>query len=182
MPDGLVRIQGGGDTHFITFSCYQRHALLSSTRTREIFERSLEKAREKYRFQLFGYVIMPEHIHLLMSEPQNGALASAIQAIKQSVSRKFLTGDGHFWQERYYDVNVFTNKKHVEKLRYIHRNPVARGLVEKPEDWQWSSFNHYATGVQGVVEIASPWNAFSRERDGIVPTVKVRPALAQNQG
>ena len=70
---------------------------------------------------------MPEHIHLLMSEPQNGALASAIQAIKQSVSRKFLTADGSFWQERYYDFNVFTHKKHVEKLRYLHRNPVTRG-------------------------------------------------------
>ena len=182
MPDGLVRLQGGGDTHFITFSCYRRHALLSSLRSREIFEQSLEKFRERYRFQLFGYVIMPEHIHLLMSEPQNGALASAIQAIKQSVSRKFLTGDGPFWQERYYDFNVFTHKKHVEKLRYVHRNPVTRGLVEKPEDWQWSSFNHYATGARGVVEIASPWNAFSRERDGTVPRVKVRPALAQTQG
>src|ERR1700749_966596 len=123
MPDGLVRLQGGGDAHFITFSCYQRHALLSSLRSREIFEQSLEKVRQKYRFQLFGYVIMPEHIHLLMSEPHDRALASAIQAIKQSVSRKFLTVDGNFWQERYYDFNVFTDRKHVERLRYLHRNP-----------------------------------------------------------
>jgi putative transposase len=133
MPNGLLRLQGGGDTHFITFSCYQRHALLCSERNRRLFELALEAARKKYQFQLFGYVVMPEHVHLLLSEPQNGALASSIQAIKQSSSRKVLTCDGHFWQARYYDFNVFTAKKHVEKLRYIHRNPVLRGLVEKPK-------------------------------------------------
>ena len=60
-----------------------------------------------------------------------------------------------FWQARYYDFNVFTTAKQVEKLRYMHRNPVARGLVEKPEEWPWSSYRHYATGVEGTVEIES---------------------------
>jgi putative transposase len=67
-----------------------------------------------------------------------------------------------FWQARYYDFNVWTEEKRVEKLRYMHRNPVKRGLVEKPEDWPWSSFRHYATGSEGPVEIESQWTAFRR--------------------
>ena len=65
-------------------------------------------------------------------------------------------------------------KKRIEKLRYLHRNPVSRGLVDKPEDWEWSSFRHYATGMEGVVEIESDWTARQRERMGIPLRVKVR--------
>ena len=68
-----------------------------------------------------------------------------------------LTNDGPFWQARYYDFNVWTEAKRIEKLRYIHRNPVKRGLVQSPEDWPWSSFRHYVSGVEGVVEIESQW-------------------------
>ena len=67
----------------------------------------------------------------------------------------------------YYDFNVRSEKKRIEKLRYIHRNPVKRGLVEKPEDWRWSSFRHYATGEEGPVELESPWTARRRERLGM---------------
>ena len=81
-----------------------------------------------------------------------------------------------FWQERFYDFNVWTTKKRVEKLRYIHRNPVQRGLVERPEDWKWSSFRHYASGVLGTVEIESQWTARRRERMGIFPMVQTRPS------
>jgi len=63
----------------------------------------------------------------------------------------------------------------VEKLRYIHRNPVNRGLVARPEDWPWSSFRHYATGETGVVEIESQWTVRKRERAGIFLTLKLHP-------
>ena len=96
-----------------------------------------------YGFYVTGYVIMPEHVHLLISEPERSTLARALQALKQSVARKLIGGREHFWQARYYDFNVWTKRKRVEKLRYMHRNPVKRGLVEKPEDWPWSSFRHY---------------------------------------
>ena len=108
-----------------------------------------------------------------MTEPERGTLASAVQAIKQSVSRRLIAGRDHFWQARYYDFNVFTAKKRIEKLKYIHRNPVKRGLVERPEDWAWSSFSHYATGVPGIVEIESPWTAYYRDTKG--------PALAKSR-
>ena len=74
-------------------------------------------------------------------------LATALQALKQSVARNLaLRAAEPFWQARYYDFNVWSEKKHIEKLHYMHRNPVVRGLVETPEEWPWSSFRHYATG------------------------------------
>ena len=141
----------------MTFSCYRRLPLLNSSRAKRMFEGALEQARRQYRFSVTAYVVMPEHVHLLVSEPERATLAVALQALKQSVARR-LVGDGeHFWQARYYDFNVWSRMKRIEKARYIHRNPVKRGLVEKPEDWRWSSFNHYATGVEGMVEIESEW-------------------------
>jgi len=58
-----------------------------------------------------------------------------------------------FWQPRYHDFNVYSRKKHVQKLRYIHRNPVKRGLVSRPEDWKWSSYRFYANGEDGPVKV-----------------------------
>jgi hypothetical protein len=95
--------------------------------------------------------------------------------VKQSVGRTLaLRAQDPFWQARYYDFNVWSEKKFVEKLRYIHRNPVTRGLVKQPEDWRWSSIRHYLTGAEGVVEIESQWTARRREKLGIFPTVQVR--------
>jgi putative transposase len=156
MPTGLRRYQKAQDLHSITFSCYLRQPKLASARARSAFEGSLEQTRRRYGLCVTGYVVMPEHMHLLVSEPEKGLLATAIQALKQSVSRSLaLRAPEPFWQARYYDFNVWTEKKRIEKLRYMHRNPVARGLVERPEDWAWSSFRHYAMGIEGVVEIES---------------------------
>jgi putative transposase len=121
--------------------------------------------RRRYNFVIAGYVVMPEHIHLLLSEPRRGKLATAIQALKISVSRR--SPQQPFWQARYYDFNVHSEEKHAEKLRYIHRNPVKRGLVSRPEDWPWSSFHHYATGMEGAVRIESHWTA--ERRGGELP-------------
>ena len=166
MPTGLHRRHDTWDLHFITFSCYQRRPFLANSRAKQLFEEALEKSRRHYDFYVVGYVVMPEHVHLLISEPERGPLSSAIQAIKQSVTRN-LDWAGHFWQARYYDFNVYTDEKRIEKLRYVHRNPVRRGLVDRPEDWPWSSFEHYATGKESVVEIESMWTARKRERAGI---------------
>ena len=77
----------------------------------------------------------------------------------------------HIWQKRFYDFNVWTEHKRIEKLRYIHRNPVRRGLVSSPEQWPWSSFRHYVSGIEGVVEIESQWTARKREQLGVTPRV-----------
>ena len=89
-------------------------------------------------------------------------MAEALKGIKLSVALR--GSERPFWSARYYDFNVFTEKKRIEKLKYIHRNPVARGLVGAPEDWVWSSFLHYADGVVGTVEIESEWTAARRDR------------------
>jgi putative transposase len=131
----------------------------------ELFEDALERVRRRYLFVVAGYVAMPEHVHLLVNEPKGALLSRAIQALKLSVSMR--SRERPFWQAHYYDFNVSSHEKFVEKLRYIHRNPVRRGLVAKPEDWAWSSFRHYQTGVRGTVEIESEWTA--RERGWRLP-------------
>ena len=164
MTKGLVRYQQCGCFHFLTFSCYRRLPYLGTGAARSLFERSLQSMRFRYDFVVCGYVVMPEHVHLLVSEPKKALLGKAIQALKLSVSVQSL--ERPFWQARYYDFNVHNEDKRVEKLRYMHRNPVKRGLVEKPEDWAWSSFRHYATGEIRTVEIESFWTG--ARRDGLI--------------
>jgi putative transposase len=164
MAKGLVRYQQCGCFHFVTFSCYRRQPLLGTATAYGVFERALEAARVQYCFVVAGYVLMPEHVHLLVGEPRRSSLSVALQVLKQQTSRTLKQrGEVQFWQRRYYDFNVWSEEKRVEKLRYMHRNPVRRGLAEKPEEWLWSSFRHYATGQLGVVEIESQWTAFRRE-------------------
>ena len=125
--------------------------------------------RRSHRLYVYSYVVMPEHVHLLLSEPQQDTLADALKSLKQGVSRRLIGDADHFWQKRHYDFNIRNYPQFVEKLRYIHRNPVKRGLVERAEDWKWSSFRHYATGEECGVEIESEWTARKRERSGKAP-------------
>ena len=167
-----VRYQHQKCLHFITFSCYHRLKLLDSDAARATFERELERVRRWYGCFITGYVLMPEHVHLLISEPERGELSLVIQMLKQITSRQLRPPlPPRFWQARYYNFPVWTEAKRVEKLRYIHRNPVRRGLVARPEDWPWSSFAHHATGKEGVVEIESRWTARRREGMGTLPAV-----------
>ena len=184
MPWGLKRFQEARCLHFVTFSCYQRAPLLGTARARDIFEQTFEQTRRWYGFYVSGYVVMPEHVHLLMSEPERSKLSVALQMLKQNVARRLRSPEGGLlWQPRYYDVNVWSEAKRIEKLRYLHRNPVKRGLVRSPEDWAWSSFRHYMSGVEGVVEIESQWTARKREQMGVVVGIgsqNPRPVSAQN--
>ena len=164
MPWGLKRFQQSKQTHFVTFSCYHRLPLLNEPRGKRIFELALERVRRRFRLCIYGYVVMPEHVHLLLSEPEREVLASAIKSLKQGVSRRSIGNAEHFWQKRYYDFNIRNYRQFVEKLEYIHRNPVKRGLCGRPEDWEWSSFLQCATGCEGRVQIECEWEARRRER------------------
>ena len=136
--------------HFITCSCYRRLPFLRTARSRNTFFAILEQTRELYRFVVVGYVVMPEHIHLLLTEPEVGTSSTVMQVVKQRTARALLPKRKRrnprqrnlfgnepqhraFWQARFYDFNVWTTKKAGDKLRYMHRNPVKRGLVETPE-------------------------------------------------
>jgi putative transposase len=175
MPRGLRRFQKECHYHFITFSCYHRKPKLANAAARNTFEHALERVRIAYGLEILGYVVMPEHVHLLVGEPERGTLATAIQSLKQSVARRLsLRAEEPFWQERYYDMNIWSERKKVQKLRYVHRNPVKRGLFESPEEWRWSSFLHYATGWKGPVEIESGWTIWSR-RKGLLASGTIPP-------
>jgi putative transposase len=157
MTEGLHRFYGGNDLHFLTFSCYRRRPLFQNNVRCDLFLKILDRVRTRYRIVVLGYVVMPEHIHLLVSEPQRETLSTAIQALKLGVVRSMRCASGgavvtpprsrkisetwgtppdRFWQARFYDFNVWTERKRIEKLRYIHRNPVERGLVSSPEQWR----------------------------------------------
>jgi putative transposase len=165
MKGKRIRFQQTGEFHFLTFSCCRRQPYLEPVAAMELFEDALERVRRRYLFVVAGYVVMPEHVHLLINEPKSALLSRAVQALKLSVSMR--SRERPFWQAHYYDFNVSSHEKFVEKLRYIHRNPVKRGLVQKPADWRWSSFRHYQTGMRGTVEIESEWTA--RERGWQLP-------------
>lgn len=181
MPSHLRRYQNFGCDHFLTFSCYRRLALFRSAHAKQVFEDTLEQMRQWYGFYIFGYVVMPEHIHLLVNEPQNKQLCAVIQMLKHLASRALPHPGGSepFWQPRYYDFNVYSQKKWTEKLRYLHRNPVTRGLVTAPEDWRWSSYRHWLTGEEGTVEIESDWTFKKRQRAGTEPRFLKQPAVDQ---
>ncbi len=173
MPWSLHRFQNAHDVHFITFSCYKRQPRFRSAASFNTFERTLGRVRKWYGLTINAYVVMPEHVHLLLHEPERGSLAVAIQMLKQRVGTLLKPLDGEpFWQRRYFDRNVHSTDEIESARAYIHRNPVKRGLCAQPQDWRWSSCLHYMTGVEGVVEIESQWTARKRERLGIVPVAK----------
>jgi putative transposase len=143
--------------------------------------------RHRFSLRVYGYVVMPEHVHLLVSEPDRELLADAMHYLKLSFAKRLpgevrarprlastertrtwgtpccLSTGNSFWQKRYHDRNVRDEREFTVKLRYLHRNPVKRGLVNEPQDWKWSSFRHYALRERGVVEIESEWTARDRE-------------------
>jgi len=162
MSYGLKRYQQAESLHFITFSCYARKPYLTDAATNEVVEEMLERTRARQDACISAYVLMPEHIHLLMNEPPNILLAMFLKSFKQEVSRKLKGERKQFWQTRYFDRNIRGEDSMSEVVRYIHRNPVARGLVTRPEEYRWSSFCQYATGVPGVVQIESEWLAVMR--------------------
>jgi putative transposase len=163
--------------HFITSSCYRRLPFLRCARARDRLLSILESTRQCYRFVVVGYVVMPEHVHLLISEPEVGTPSTVMQVLKQRTARALLPKRRRrdarqrelfgeeprrvFWQARFYDFNVWTTKKRIEKLRYMHRNPVKRGLVASPEQWRWSSYRFYLLGEPGPVRVNDGWGKIS---------------------
>jgi putative transposase len=166
MPAGLVRLQQTGHSHFITFTCYQRMEHLTNAQVCSVVLRALENTRSRYGLRVFGFVLMPEHVHLLLSEPERGTLARALQSLKSASARMARGARAErngattpFWQTRYFDRYMRDYDEFSEKLRYIHRNPVKRGLCSAPEQWPWSSFRHYWSGADVGVAIESKWTA-----------------------
>lgn len=172
-----------GHLHELTFSCYRRLPLLTNDSWRFELVRSMEEAGKAAEMDLLGYVIMPEHLHLLVQPRQSSAKISLYLArIKQPFSKRIkglLAASGsallerltvreragkltfRFWQEGAgYDRNLFTPAAIRASLEYIHNNPVKRGLCQTAIEWKWSSARHYLS---------------NQVSDGQVPTIAALP-------
>jgi len=160
----LRHIDNTGTVRFVTFSCFQRYRLLTVEPIIEHFLRTLDEVRVRRGFKLLGYVVMPEHVHLVLWPPEGAALGRIIGEIKSRSARTILQqvrlhrpyridrlhlnvgGEPKtvFWQKRCYDHNCRSVETVREKIEYCHKNPVTRRLVMQPGEWRWSSFNWYA--------------------------------------
>jgi REP-associated tyrosine transposase len=161
-----VRFNEPGQPRELTFSCFHHFAFLGRDRTREWFCNALDEARKKHAYQLWAYVVMPEHVHVLVYPGDAPEKMSAfLQAVKEPVARKairYLKDHASEWLARVrvtegrrvrhrfwqpgggYDRNVTSMEALRAMIEYIHANPVRRGLVARAEDWEWSSARWYA--------------------------------------
>ena len=143
MRHPLQRDYGQGDLHFLTFSCYRRKPLLGTARARDRFVKVLDEIRCQHEFRLVGYVVMLEHVHLLLSEPPKKIRRRFCRCCRfhsrgaQKIRGVF--GSGGF------TISMSSARgSSKRKLEYMHANPVQRKLVQHPKDWPWSSWAHYA--------------------------------------
>jgi putative transposase len=164
MPHGLRRFQQSESLHFITFSCYHRLPYLTDPESKSLVLTLLEQTRARHQARIYGYVLMPDHIHLLINEPPVTPLDQLLKAFKQSTSHHLKGNRPHFWQTRYYDKNIHGEEARLEVLHYIHLNPVKRGLVSDPASYPWSSAHHYQTGTPAPVELESDYTARLRNQ------------------
>lgn len=165
------RREDSGDGRELTFTCYHRYRFLGRDRTRQWFVEALQEARQKWPFDVWAYVLMPEHVHLIVSPRKVGVpISGFLGAIKDPVGRKaiaFLKRSAPEWLPRLtvregnrvrhrfwqpgggYDRNLIEPATLQSAIDYIHANPVRRGLAQRPEDWEWSSARWYA-GIRPV--------------------------------
>jgi putative transposase len=161
-----VRFNEPGQPRELTFSCYRHYAFLGRDRTREWLCQTLDEARGKLAIQLWAYVVMPEHVHVLVYPGDALEQMSAfLQAVKEPVAREaiqYLKDHASEWLARVtvpegrrvrhrfwqpgggYDRNVTSSEALRAMIDYIHANPVRHGLVARAEEWEWSSARWYA--------------------------------------
>ena len=129
-----------GTARFITFSCYGRLPSLNEQGAMSILIEELDRARQRHGFRILGYVLMPEHVHLVLFPPEETRLGSVIGEIKSRSARAYFAtrsigtpeSTRVFWQPRCYDHNCRTPEATHEKIQYCHNNPVKLGLVTDP--------------------------------------------------
>jgi putative transposase len=159
----LHRYEVLGGARFLTFSCFQRLPLFGNDAIKNLFVEHLERSRRQHRYRLIAWVIMPEHVHLiLVPDLPTSPITVILQNLKADFARAVIArwkeldapvlhrlrtsaGQVRFWQHGGgYDRNVRDEAEYFQKIDYIHGNPVKRGLVENSLDWPWSSARWYA--------------------------------------
>ena len=168
----LRRFEIANQPRFLTFSCFQQLPLFGNDAIKDEFANRLELIRTRLDFQLFAWVVMPEHVHLIivpnLDEVSTSQILSAIKRpfaelvlrrckqLKAPILEKVrvATDRYRFWQAGGgYDRNVRDETELLRKIEYVHANPVRRGLVEKPVEWKWSSARWYAGICDGAVGV-----------------------------
>jgi putative transposase len=171
----LRRYDVPGHAHYLTFSCYRQQALLGLDVPRRYFLEALAGARSKVAFHLWAYVVMPEHVHLLVWPLGETKVSNILRHVKLPVAKRarllalggctdllavmgVARSDGRqalrFWQRGGgYDRNLWSPEEVREKIDYIHANPVRRGLVARPADWPWSSWRAWHEGLDDPLAI-----------------------------
>ena len=146
----LKHYDNTGTARFVTFSCYKKRPLLIDERAKEILISEIQKAREKYCFKIIGYVIMPNHVHLVLIPPYGMKLGTVIGEIKSRMARVYFAEKSEmvltnriFWQKRCYDHNCRSPKAVVEKIEYCHKNPIRAALAKDQGEYRWSSYDWY---------------------------------------
>jgi len=158
----------------LTFSCFQGKPFLLSDHAKHAFADAMNQTREKYLFDIWAYVLMPNHIHIIIwPREETYSISSILKSVKQSVSRKVIgqlrktnspglqrmatkdkTNPYRFWQDGGgYDRNIRNTAELREMMRYIHNNPVRKELVECAGEWYWSSFREWEFDAQGPIPI-----------------------------
>jgi putative transposase len=168
------RFNIAGNAHELTFSCYKNKPFLSAERACEYLVDSIITSRKKHQFDLWAYVFMPSHVHLLICpRTERYSISDILLSIKQPVSHKAINylknnnQDGlksltthqrhrpyRFWQKGGgYDRNITKVKTIIDSTQYLHNNPVRKGLVENAEDWYYSSTADWQNIRQGPIPI-----------------------------
>jgi putative transposase len=184
MPTRLKRYDLPGHTHFLTFSCYRRLTFFWHDAVKQIAIEGLRLLQSKFTVCLVGYVIMPEHMHIIVYPHARGChepvpISRLLHSFKRYVGQhgkqclaKLRADRGKlwsapledwaatarlpFWTTRGYDFNIDRLETLIEKLHYCHKNPLTRGLVRRAEDWQWSSYRFYEFDDRSVLTM--DWN------------------------
>lgn len=161
-----------GTARFITFSCYKGVRLFTDIYFIRIFLDELNKIRNQTKIKIYGYVIMPEHVHLVIYPSESIKIGPLIGKLKALSSKRIIDflkksnnlileklqnpnsrGGYSCWKYRCYDHNCRSNEAIVEKINYCHKNPVNGGLVDSSDKWEWSSFNWYQGRTDVPLEI-----------------------------
>jgi putative transposase len=143
---------------FVTSTIKQWRPLFENPIKRDTFESLLFSLIPSHADALMGYVIMPDHIHLLVGCANGGnQLSKFMQTLKSLSARKLFPGIGTIWERRFDDLVIHSDKQYRTKLNYLHENPVRRGLVGEPTDWRWSSARFWMTECIHPV-LTKEWN------------------------
>jgi putative transposase len=173
--------------HYTTSVCFKRVPVFRSEQACELFIEALAETRRRHPFKLVGYVVMPDHLHMILN-PLSRDISVVMGRIKSTSARAildWLRESGHvaslkklaldvpqkkghthaLWLKDFSSIDLWSPRFVRQKLNYIHLNPVRAGLCKHPSEWKWSSYRAYLPHESGSVPIEMDWRAYWREEE-----------------